>query len=176
MSTRTTVCALLLAAAATVSSVLPAAASDTPPAAGASATSPSWMYRDSHVSAPAALKIAQRTLAAAKAAGQRVSVAIVDRNGTVIAQVRGDGAGPLTMESAVRKAATAAHFCTPTSVLAERLATNPGLRDLPGSLFLGGGVPVPGEPTCLAGIGVGGAPSGDQDEAFARAGLSALGK
>ncbi|WP_372511520.1 heme-binding protein [Lentzea californiensis] len=48
------------------------------------------------------------------------------------------------------------------------------LRDIPGTLFLGGGVPVAVDGTSVAGIGVGGAPSGDLDEKYAKAGLATL--
>jgi len=41
-------------------------------------------------------------------------------------------------------------------------------------LFLGGGVPVAVDGTPIAGIGVGGAPSGDLDEKYAKAGLATL--
>ncbi|XVS67258.1 heme-binding protein [Actinosynnema sp. CA-299493] len=67
-------------------------------------------------------------------------------------------------------------FNAPTSVLAGRV-TGAGatLRDIPGTLFLAGGVPVVADGGPVAGIGVGGAPSGDLDERFARAGLAAIG-
>lgn len=42
----------------------------------------------------AATKAAQATLDAAKKENQRISVAVVDRNGNTIVTLRGDGAGP----------------------------------------------------------------------------------
>ncbi|MET9348766.1 heme-binding protein, partial [Streptomyces termitum] len=47
-----------------------------------------------HLTIAAATKAAQATLDAAKKENQRVSVAIVDRNGNTILTLRGDGAGP----------------------------------------------------------------------------------
>jgi uncharacterized protein GlcG (DUF336 family) len=50
----------------------------------------------------------------------------------------------------------------------------PNLKGMPGTLFLGGGVPVTADQALIAGIGVAGAPSGALDEKFARAGGAAL--
>ncbi|MEU3212844.1 heme-binding protein [Nocardiopsis alba] len=49
-----------------------------------------------------------------------------------------------------------------------------GFADIPGTLFLAGGVPVTSDDAPIAGIGVGGAPSGDIDEEIAQAALEAL--
>ncbi|MFE1176636.1 heme-binding protein [Streptomyces sp. NPDC058773] len=128
----------------------------------------------SHLTLAAATKAAQATLDAAKKAGRNVSVAVVDRDGNTLVQLRGDGAGPQSYESAARKAYTAVSWGTPTSELVGRLSDAPTLKDIPGTLFLAGGVPVRAEGAPVAGIGVGGAPSGAQDEQFAQAGADAL--
>ncbi|GJF29909.1 hypothetical protein KNE206_26090 [Kitasatospora sp. NE20-6] len=130
----------------------------------------------SHLSVDAATRAAQAALHAAEKAGQRVSVAVVDRNGTTVVTLRGDGAGPQSPESAVRKAFTAVSWNAPTSELAGRLAQAPNLKDIPGTLFLAGGAPVQVQGAPVAGIGVAGAPSGDLDEQFARAGAAAVGR
>ncbi|CCH30501.1 heme-binding protein [Actinosynnema sp. NPDC047251] len=124
----------------------------------------------------AAVRAAQVALDAAEKEGQRVTVAVVDRGGDLVVLLHGDGAGPQTEDSARRKAFTAASFNAPTSALAGRV-TGAGatLRDIPGTLFLAGGVPVASDGAPVAGIGVGGAPSGDLDEKYAKAGLSAIG-
>jgi uncharacterized protein GlcG (DUF336 family) len=103
-----------------------------------------------------------------------VSVAVVDRNGNTLVTLRGDGAGPQSYESAERKAYTAVSWNAPTSELAERLKQAPHLEDIPGTLFLAGGVPVTAQGTPIAGIGVAGAPSGALDEKFAQAGAEAV--
>ncbi|MET9573212.1 heme-binding protein [Streptomyces virginiae] len=129
-----------------------------------------------HLTVDAATRAAQAALKAAAAENQKVTVAVVDRNGNTIVTLRGDGAGPQSYESAQRKAYTAVSWNAPTSVLAGRLAQAPNLKDIPGTLFLGGGTPVQANGAPVAGIGVAGAPSGDLDEKFAKAGVDALGK
>ncbi|MFC8505205.1 heme-binding protein [Streptomyces sp. NPDC057411] len=132
------------------------------------------LRQDTHLTIKAATKAAQATLKAAEKEGQRVSVAVVDRNGNTIVTLRGDGAGPQSYESAERKAFTAVSWNAPTSVLAGRLAQAPNLKDIPGTLFLAGGAPVTAGGAPIAGIGVAGAPSGDLDEKFAQAGVASL--
>ncbi|MFJ6452344.1 heme-binding protein [Streptomyces hydrogenans] len=127
-----------------------------------------------HLTIAAATKAAKAALDAAEAENQRVTVAVVDRNGNTLVTLRGDGAGPQSYASAERKAYTAVSWNAPTSELAKRLAQAPNLKDIPGTLFLGGGAPVTAKGAPVAGIGVAGAPSGDLDEKFARAGVAAL--
>jgi uncharacterized protein GlcG (DUF336 family) len=104
-----------------------------------------------------------------------VTVALVDRFGTVQALLRGDNAAEHTIEAAKQKAYTAAAFGAPTSELAKRVNGNgPSIADLPGTLFLAGGVPLKVNGASVAGIGVGGAPDGALDEACATAGADAL--
>ncbi|MFI8099589.1 heme-binding protein [Streptomyces sp. NPDC086023] len=135
---------------------------------------PKGLVTSTHLSIDAATEAAQAALDAAEAEGQRVTVAVVDRNGNTVVTLRGDGAGPQSYESAQRKAFTAVSWSAPTSVLAGRLAQTPNLKDIPGTLFLGGGAPVQVKGAPIAGIGVAGAPSGDLDEKFAKAGVEAL--
>ncbi|MBJ6620158.1 MULTISPECIES: GlcG/HbpS family heme-binding protein [Streptomyces] len=127
-----------------------------------------------HLTIDAATEAAQAALKAAKKEGQRITVAVVDRNGNTILTMRGDGAGPQSYESAVKKAFTAVSWNATTTELAGRLKDAPNLKDIPGTLFLGGGVPVTSGKAPIAGIGVAGAPSGTLDEKFAQAGAEAL--
>ncbi|MFI5998903.1 heme-binding protein [Streptomyces sp. NPDC051366] len=129
-----------------------------------------------HLTVDAATRAAQAALEAAQKENQKVTVAVVDRNGNTIVTLRGDGAGPQSYESAQRKAYTAVSWNAPTSVLAGRLAQAPNLKDIPGTLFLGGGTPVQANGAPVAGIGVAGAPSGDLDEKYAKAGADSLDK
>ena len=104
-----------------------------------------------------------------------VTVALVDRFGTLQALLRGDNAAEHTIEAAKQKAYTAAAFGAPTSELAKRInGTGPSIADLPGTLFLAGGVPLKVNGVSVAGIGVGGAPDGALDEACATAGAEAI--
>lgn len=172
----TTAAALATVAAATFGTV--SAAAGTPDAAAKAAVTADAGNRNltssTHLSTAAATKVAQAALDAAKKENQRVTVAVVDRNGNTIVTLRGDGAGPQSYESAERKAYTAVSWNAPTSELAKRLTQTPNLKDIPGTLFLAGAAPVTAKGAPVAGIGVAGAPSGDLDEKFAKAGVAAL--
>ncbi|MFE3994542.1 heme-binding protein [Streptomyces goshikiensis] len=159
-----------------------ASASTAPTARAESAPAPAAPAKDknfttsTHLTIDAASRAAQAALAAAEKEGQKVTVAVVDRSGNTLVTLRGDGAGPQSYESAQRKAFTAVSWNAPTSVLAGRLAQAPNLKDIPGTLFLAGGAPVQASGAPVAGIGVAGAPSGDLDEKFAKAGVDSLAK
>ncbi|MFE6666783.1 heme-binding protein [Streptomyces sp. NPDC057697] len=156
------------------------ASASTPAAAPAAAVKADTANRNlqqtTHLTLAAATKAAQAALDAAKKENQRVSVAVVDRNGNTVLTLRGDGAGPQAYEAAAKKAYTAVSWNAPTSELAQRLTNAPTLKDIPGTLFLAGGAPVQVKGAPIAGIGVAGAPSGDLDEKFARAGVASLAK
>ncbi|UVJ39981.1 heme-binding protein [Arthrobacter sp. CJ23] len=129
------------------------------------------------VSATASAKAVQAALA--KCAADKlpfVTVSVVDRFGTVQAVLRGDNAAEHTIEASKQKAYTAAAFGAPTSELNGRISGNgkPSIADLPGTLFLAGGVPLKVNGVSVAGIGVGGAPDGALDEACATAGAEAI--
>ncbi|MEU5253714.1 GlcG/HbpS family heme-binding protein [Streptomyces longwoodensis] len=147
-----------------------------PAASPAVSVAPGATTASTHLTVDAATRAAQAALDAAEAENQRVTVAVVDRNGNPVVTLRGDGAGPQSYESAERKAFTAVSWNAPTSELAGRLAQTPNLKDIPGTLFLAGGVPVTARNAPIAGIGVAGAPSGASDEKYARAGAAALGR
>ncbi|MGX2995489.1 GlcG/HbpS family heme-binding protein [Streptomyces sp. JNUCC 64] len=132
------------------------------------------LQQTTHLTVDAATRAAQAALDAAEKENQRVTVAVVDRNGNTLVTLRGNGAGPQSYESAEKKAFTAVSWNAPTSELVKRLAQTPNLKDIPGTLFLGGGAPVTVKGAPVAGIGVAGAPSGDLDEKFAKAGVAAL--
>ncbi|WP_447038953.1 GlcG/HbpS family heme-binding protein [Streptomyces sp. DSM 118878] len=181
LSLRTRVLTVTVAAAALGAGAfgaVSAASAGTPDAATKAAVTADAgdknLGRSTHLTVAAATKAAQAALDAAKKENQRVSVAVVDRNGNTVVTLRGDGAGPQSYESAEKKGYTAVSWNAPTSVLAERLDKAPNLKDIPGTLFLAGGVPVTAKGAPVAGIGVAGAPSGDLDEKFARAGVAAL--
>ena len=134
------------------------------------------VVQQNRISAGASVKAVQAALAACQADKLPfVTVALVDRFGTVQALLRGDNAAEHTIEAARQKAYTAAAFGTPTSELAKRInGTGPSIADLPGTLFLAGGVPLKVNGVSVAGIGVGGAPDGAMDEACAAAGAEAI--
>ncbi|MFE2286744.1 heme-binding protein [Streptomyces sp. NPDC059443] len=179
MNTRTRVLtgtALAVALGAGTFGAVSATAAPAPAAAVAKKDNDSNFTTSTHLTIDAATRAAQAALEAAEKENQKVTVAVVDRNGNTIVTLRGDGAGPQSYESAQRKAFTAVSWNAPTSVLAGRLAQAPNLKDIPGTLFLAGGTPVQAKGAPVAGIGVAGAPSGDLDEKFAKAGADSLDK
>ncbi|MFJ9415568.1 heme-binding protein [Streptomyces sp. NPDC101227] len=157
-------------------SAAPAPSAVSPAAAEGAGTDAGNLTHTTHLTLAAATKAAQAAVDAAEKAGQKISVAVVDRNGNTLVQLRGDGAGPQSYESAAKKAYTAVSWNAPTSELVKRLDQAPTLKDIPGTLFLAGGAPVQSQGAPIAGIGVAGAPSGATDEQFAQAGAQALGK
>ncbi|MFJ9853746.1 heme-binding protein [Streptomyces sp. NPDC101150] len=157
-------------------SAAPAPSAVSPAAAEGTGTDAGNLTHTTHLTLAAATKAAQAAVDAAEKAGQKISVAVVDRNGNTLVQLRGDGAGPQSYESAAKKAYTAVSWNAPTSELVKRLDQAPTLKDIPGTLFLAGGAPVQSQGAPIAGIGVAGAPSGATDEQFAQAGAQALGK
>lgn len=169
--------ALAVACAGVVGTVAANAADSagTAPAAAPAAARGGDLVQSTHLTLDAATGAARAAVEAAEKDGRQVSVAVVDRNGNTLVTLRGDGAGPQSYESAVRKAFTAVSWNAPTSELAGRLAQAPGLKDIPGTLFLAGGAPVTAKGAPVAGVGVAGAPSGDLDEKYARAGVATLG-
>jgi uncharacterized protein GlcG (DUF336 family) len=128
---------------------------------------------------PAALAVeaAQAAMAACKAQGYAISVAVVDRTGNLKLLLVGDGAGALTPSLSRRKAYTAAMRRVSTVELAKQVAVpgayNPTLYDRQ-LVALGGGVPIKVGDEIIGGIGVGGAPAGEKDEACANAGLAKI--
>ncbi|MBC9718715.1 heme-binding protein [Streptomyces sp. TRM66268-LWL] len=151
------------------------AATEAAPAAAVAADAADGnLIQTNHLTIEAAAKAADAALDEAEKQNQRVSIAVVDRNGNTILTMRGDGAGPQSYEAAEKKAFTAVSWNAPTSELVKRLESAPTLKDIPGTLFLGGGAPVAAKGGPIAGIGVAGAPSGDIDEKIAQAGVAAL--
>jgi uncharacterized protein GlcG (DUF336 family) len=154
------------------------------PAAGGplAEVSPAATAQDLPTEKALPLELANEAAIAAVAAcerdGHRVSVAVVDRSGVVKALLRGDGAGPHTIDSSRKKAYTAASLRRPTADYATMVAENPavaGLRDMDENiLLLGAGLPITVSDEVVGGIGVGGAPGGDLDAACAQAGIGAI--
>ncbi|WP_406636702.1 GlcG/HbpS family heme-binding protein [Amycolatopsis sp. WGS_07] len=172
----TVVGGLAVIGAATTGALVANAATPTAAPAAPTQAAPKGLVQTTHLSIAAAQKAAQAALSAAEKAGQHVSVAVVDRNGNTILTLRGDGAGPQSYSSAEEKAFTAVSWNAKTSELAGRLQQTPTLKDIKGTLFLAGAVPVDANNAPIAAVGVAGAPSGAQDESFAQAGVDALAK
>jgi uncharacterized protein GlcG (DUF336 family) len=125
----------------------------------------------------AAQKAVNAALASCRASGYQVAVAVVDRSGVAQAMVRDRFAGAHTPEVAVDKAWTAVSFRTPTTDLAAMTQpgqASSGLRNVPRFTAVGGGVLIQAAGAIVGGIGVSGAPSGEADDACAKAGVESI--
>ena len=124
------------------------------------------------------LAMAQGALDFCNAAGFQIGVMVTDRFGIPQVFLRDQYAGVHVFETAHRKAWTAVTFRTPTGELSQLTASGTdlaGLRNLSNAMMVGGGLPVlDGEGSLVAGIGVSGAPGGDQDENCSAAGIAAI--
>jgi uncharacterized protein GlcG (DUF336 family) len=124
-----------------------------------------------------AVDLAQAALEACRSADFQVAVAVVDRFGVLQVMLRDRFAGPHTPDTARRKAWTAVSFRSDTQNLVSLTAADSSqaaARDISGALMLGGGVPIEAAGSIVGGVGVSGAPSGDQDDRCARAGIDAV--
>jgi uncharacterized protein GlcG (DUF336 family) len=104
----------------------------------------------------------------------KVAIAVVGRDGHPLALLREDGANQHTAELAIRKAYTSRVFRQTSREFDQRILDNPqsaGLRDTTGVMASIGGLPIKVGGEVIGGIGVSGAPGGQNDEACAQAGL-----
>lgn len=110
----------------------------------------------------------------AREKGLKVSIAIVDNAGNLVAFQRMDGACVTSIEAATRKARTAVHLSAPTKVFEDLL--HGGMTSLLAFEFISpsqGGIPLIVDGAAVGGIGSSGG-SGEEDEMIANAGASAL--
>jgi uncharacterized protein GlcG (DUF336 family) len=129
---------------------------------------------EKNVSMGLSLAIIQGAIEQCTKDGYKVSVTIVDKSGNVAAQLRGDGTGPHTMEFSRLKAYTA-RTRNQTSLQTMKLLEDPAnafIRQIPGVVGVGGGVPIRAGNEVIGGVGVSGAPGGEKDEVCANAGLA----
>lgn len=106
---------------------------------------------------------------------RKVDMAVVDDTGNLLAYARMDRC--LRPTFAIRKAYTSAVRSMDTVVFAEQLSTQGRSLESfgdPQLIALAGGVAVIKDGAVVGAIGVGGLPSGLDDEAIAKAGLAAL--
>jgi uncharacterized protein GlcG (DUF336 family) len=112
-------------------------------------------------------QLAQKAIQACSAKNYNVAVTVVDRAGVVKVVKRMDNAGPHTVEASRMKAYTALTTKSATGDVMKSAQDNAGaqnLRDIPGFLLLGGGVPVKVDNQTIGAIGIGGAPGGHLDQ------------
>jgi len=124
-----------------------------------------------------ALDLARAALADCRKRGYQATVAVVDRFGVAQVMLRDRFAGPHTPSTAVGKAWTAVSFRTNTTELAlasKEGTSQSGVRQLPGTVILGGGILIEAGGALVGAVGVSGAPGGDADDACAKAGIEAV--
>lgn len=128
-----------------------------------------------NVSLNLANQLIDATMAACRAEGKSMVVAVVDRGGNLIALQRDDSVGPHNTEAAVRKAFTALSTKTPSRKLADIARANPdsnNLNTVDDLLLIGGGVPIMFGDEVIGAIAGGGAGGAVQDESCAIAGIN----
>ena len=136
------------------------------------------------LSSALALEAVGEAVAACAKNGYAVTAIIVDIEGVRQAVLRGDGAAVHTLDSAYAKAYTAASLAPvrkedSTKAIFDRMAKSPGmttsgLASLPNVTFTPGGVTIMAGADPIGGIGVGGAPGCDFDDACARTALAKI--
>lgn len=126
------------------------------------------------LTAPMAVQLAMAAYEDCSAKGYHVAAAVVGRQGRLLALVRSPLSGPHTIEVSEGKAYAAATFKSPTS----QLMGQDFMRDIPGAMIIGGGMPINIGGHFYGGVGVSGAPAkekpGDVDDECAVAGIAAI--
>ena len=131
-----------------------------------------------------AVEAATTAIEACQAKGWPVSAFVVDTSGVVKVHLKGDHSTIHTKDSAFRKAYTMITMgpifgFDRTSAYAEAVTKNPAgassaLFSLPDIIALPGAVAIKRGKEIVAGLGVGGAPGGDRDEACAQEGVAKI--
>jgi uncharacterized protein GlcG (DUF336 family) len=120
---------------------------------------------------------AQKLLAAAIAKAREMNVpqciCVVDAGGHLLTMGRMDGAFALSIETALRKARTAAAYGIPTGGIAQALEIKLAIGTDGQRINLFGGLPVIMDGHVIGGIGVGSG-TGEQDREVAAAALGAI--
>lgn len=113
---------------------------------------------------------------ACKAKNLNVTVAVVGRDGALITLLRNEAAAPATVDVATGKAYASVSFKAPSGDLGDLAKTNPGVLTVPKFVLLRGALPVSVDKEVIGSIGVSGAPTGEQDETCAKAGIESITK
>jgi uncharacterized protein GlcG (DUF336 family) len=135
------------------------------------------LYKTQNLTPEAALIVAQAAMKNCQDSGYQVSVVILDRGGNIQVLLRDRLAGFKTPDIAILKAKTALSFKSSTSTLTNSLTENKhieGVRDVPGILFLAGGITINAAGSIIGSIGVSGAPDSKFDERCAIIGLKPI--
>lgn len=131
---------------------------------------------EKNVSTKMVLAILQGALEQSTADGYKVSVVVVGRAGNIAGSIYGDGSNLDTMELARLKAYTA-RTRSQTMVEFKALTDKPEtafFKQIPGVVGIGGGVPIKAGNGVIGGVGVSGAPGGENDEKCAMEGIAKI--
>ena len=142
-----------------------------------SAAAQSGTYPARLLTPETALKATVAALEDCRKRGYQAAVAVVDRSGVAQAMLRDRFAGPHTVSTAINKGYTAISFRIDTLELAKQTHSSlpsSGVREIPNVVAVGGGVLIQAGGATLGAIGVSGAPSGEADDACAKAGIAAI--
>ena len=109
----------------------------------------------------------------------RIAIAVANRTGQLVVLLKSDDGGPHLVDSARRKAYTAASMNARTSKASKAVDERTGEPDphlvyLNDVLIVGGGVPIRAGAELIGAIGCAGAPGSIHDEECADAGLAAI--
>lgn len=129
---------------------------------------------EKNVSMGMVLAIMQGAIEQCTKDGYKVTVTVVDKAGVVAGQVRGDGTNPHTLEFSRLKAYTSRTRGIP-SLQVQKQFEDPAmapLKQIPGVVGVGGGVPIKAGNEVIGAVGVSGAPGGEKDEVCANAGIA----
>ena len=133
-----------------------------------------------NISVELALVAAKAALDAGLARGyRRLGVAVASRSGQLMVLLKSDDGGPHLIDSARRKAYTAASMNARTSKASKAIDDRTGEPDphlvyLNDVLIVGGGVPIHLNGELIGSIGVAGAPGSVHDEECPDAGIAAI--
>jgi glc operon protein GlcG len=120
-----------------------------------------------------ALKVLHAAIAKAAELGVPQCIAVTDDGGHLLAFIRMDGAKVLSIDSATRKAMTAASGRVPTGGVAEAIEAKLAFATQGKLTNLNGGLPIEIDGHMIGAIGVGSG-TGDQDVEVAKAGVASL--
>lgn len=121
-----------------------------------------------------AMKLLQAAMAKAADMGVPQCISVVDAGGHLLAFARMDGAFSLSIDTSLMKAKTAASYGKPTGDITAGVDLKLAVATRGKRINLPGGLPIIVDGHVIGGIGVGSAPSGEQDRQVANAALGAL--
>jgi len=119
------------------------------------------------------MKLVQAAMAKASEMNVPQCICVVDAGGHLLAFARMDGAFALSVDTALRKAQTAASYGGPTGDIAAGIDLKLAIATEGKRINLPGGLPVIVDGHLVGGIGIGSG-TGEQDKEVARAALAAL--